>query len=69
MRSIWLFNFTAYSYCQGSEDVYEDKRLISTTLPCEEWEARTYLCAALSREGLKYDFDSITCLNINVTNS
>lgn len=38
--SVWLFTFTGYTYCQGTRDRGVGIRLISFTLPCEEWEAK-----------------------------
>ena len=69
-NSIWLFKFTSYSYCQGTKDTfYCDLRLLKFTLPCSEWEARTYLISTLSSEGIDFDLSSIKSLNINITNS
>ena len=69
MKAIWLFRFTAYEYCQGTRDRYEDMRLLTLTLPCDESEARHILNIHLTTNKVEYDKQSITCLNVNITNS
>ena len=69
-KSTWLFRFTSYYYCQGTRDRFAgDLRLIQLTLPCDEWEAKSYLKETLIGEGLEFDENSIESLNINITNS
>ena len=68
-KSIWLFSFTAYSYCQGTKDNGQELRLVSLSLPCDEWEAKMYLVEELERQRIEFDKNSITSLNISVINS
>lgn len=68
-KSIWLFSFISYNYCQGTRDSGKEIRLVSLSLPCEEWEAKMYLIEELKNERVEFDEYSIVSLNINVTNS
>ena len=68
-RSIWLFRFISYAYCQGTKDKYLDMKLISFTLPCEEWEAEMHLKRELRKANIEFDEESIESLTIFVTNS
>ena len=67
--SVWLFTFTGYTYCQGTRDVSVEVRLITFTLPCEEWEAKAALIKKLKADREEFDEDSIKSLTYKVTNS
>lgn len=66
---IWLFKFTAYSYCQGSRDSYEGSKLLIFTLPCEQWEAKSYLINYLDAYKIEFEPVTIEACNIFITNS
>ena len=70
MKHIWLFTFTSYSYCQGTKYAnYNDLRLLTFTLPCDEQEAIHYLATSLEDNNIEFDYKSIKSLSINITNS
>lgn len=66
---IWLFKFTAYSYCQGSRDSYEESKLLIFTLPCEKQEAKSHLINYLNAYKIEFESSTIESCNIFITNS
>jgi hypothetical protein len=69
MSSIWLFRFTSFSWCQGSEDKhYGDMRLLKFSLPCKEWEAKEHLNNLLNSQNIRYLPETIEILSFEITN-
>jgi hypothetical protein len=41
--NLWLFSFTSYTYCQGTRDRGFSYKLVKSSLPIEQWEAKKRL--------------------------